>query len=59
MRIIFGFIWSFLISCMVLYVIGNMSGTPFDVKTAAALAIVFTIVIAVLGEGILKDDEAA
>ncbi len=43
---------------MVVYVIGNMSGTPFNITNAVVLAVVFTFVVIVLGDGLLKDEEA-
>ncbi|WP_102028030.1 YjzD family protein [Salirhabdus sp. Marseille-P4669] len=58
MRYIFTLFWSLLISSMVVYVIGNMSGTPFNITNAVVLAVVFTFVVIVLGDGLLKDEEA-
>jgi small-conductance mechanosensitive channel len=59
MRYIMTFIWSFLLSSMVTYVIGNMSGTPFEITNALVIAVVFTVVVIILGDGLLKDDELA
>jgi Protein of unknown function (DUF2929) len=44
---------------MVTYVIGNMSGTPFEITNALVIAVVFTVVVIILGDGLLKDDELA
>ncbi|MBO8156262.1 MAG: YjzD family protein [Bacillaceae bacterium] len=59
MKLIWTIIWSFLLSSMVVYVIGNMNGTHFDFTLVAVLTVSFTIAAAVLGDGILKEDDAS
>jgi hypothetical protein len=58
MRLIFGFFWSLVLSSMIVYVIGNMSGNTFNFTNAIVLAVAFTVTIIALGDGILKDEEA-
>ncbi|MBB6453031.1 hypothetical protein HNQ94_001479 [Salirhabdus euzebyi] len=58
MRFIWAFIWSLLLSSMVVYVISNMSGKTFDFVSAIALGVGFAVIITVIGDGVLKDDEA-
>ncbi|MRG87064.1 DUF2929 family protein [Salinibacillus xinjiangensis] len=58
MRFIFTFIWGFLLSCMITYVIGNMAGIEFSVSTAIFLGFVFSICVSVLGDGVLKEENA-
>ncbi|GAA0491760.1 hypothetical protein GCM10008986_17420 [Salinibacillus aidingensis] len=56
MRIIWTFIWSILLSSTVVYVISNMAAVNFNLNAALVLAVVFTIVVSVLGDGILTED---
>jgi hypothetical protein len=58
MRLIFAFFWSLVLSSMIVYVIGNMSGNAFNITNAIVLAVAFTVTIIALGDGILKDEEA-
>ncbi|SEU03362.1 Protein of unknown function [Salinibacillus kushneri] len=57
MRFLWTFIWSLLLSSAVVYVISNMATVDFSFNAALFLAVVFTIIVSVLGEGILKEDD--
>ncbi|QHS21671.1 DUF2929 family protein [Virgibacillus sp. MSP4-1] len=56
MRIILTFIWSILLSSTVVYVVSNMAAISFNFNAALVLAVVFTIVVSILGDGILTED---
>lgn len=56
MRIIWSLIWSFLLSSMLVYVISNMGGISFNLTAAIVLGIAFTVVVAILGDGISEDE---
>ncbi|ARI78039.1 YjzD family protein [Halobacillus mangrovi] len=58
MRIIWTMIWAFLLSAMAVYVISNMSGGHFDFLQVIILTVLFTIAAVVLGEGVIKEEEA-
>ncbi|MBH0228777.1 YjzD family protein [Halobacillus yeomjeoni] len=58
MRIIWTLIWAFLLSSMTAYVISNMAGGSFHLSQVIIMTILFTVVAAVLGEGIIKEEEA-
>ncbi|WP_231846997.1 YjzD family protein [Oceanobacillus iheyensis] len=47
--------WSFLLSAAVSYVLSSMGGEPFLIENAIILTVIFSIVVFVLGEGILKE----
>ncbi|WP_188207126.1 YjzD family protein [Alkalibacillus aidingensis] len=55
MRLIWTAVWSFLLSAMIVYVIGSMSGQEFNVTGTIALAVTFSLVTVILGEGVLKE----
>lgn len=58
MRIIWTMIWAFLLSAMAVYVISNMSGGHFDFFQVIILTVLFTIAAVVLGDGVIKEEEA-
>ncbi|WP_240490497.1 MULTISPECIES: DUF2929 family protein [Oceanobacillus] len=47
--------WSFLIAAAVSYVLSSMGGEPFLIQNAIILTAIFSIVVFVLGDGILKE----
>lgn len=55
MRYIWTVIWAFLLAAAVTYVLSSMGGEPFLIQNALILAGIFSIVVFVLGEGILKE----
>ncbi|BAC13157.1 hypothetical conserved protein [Oceanobacillus iheyensis HTE831] len=55
MRYIMTIFWSFLLSAAVSYVLSSMGGEPFLIENAIILTVIFSIVVFVLGEGILKE----
>lgn len=55
MRYIWTVIWALLLSAAVTYVLSSMGGDPFYIEHALILAGIFSIVVFVLGEGILKE----
>jgi len=57
MRLISTAVWSFLLSAMIVYVIGSMAGMRFNLTAAIAIAIVFTLGTVVLGETVITDKE--
>ncbi|GAA0593098.1 hypothetical protein GCM10009001_06510 [Virgibacillus siamensis] len=57
MRFIAPLIWAFLISCVISYVLTSMGGTPFNLTSTIAMAIVLSIGVFFLGEGVLKQGE--
>ncbi|WP_081988442.1 YjzD family protein [Halobacillus sp. BBL2006] len=58
MRIIWTLIWAFLLSSMAAYVISNMSGGHFDFLQVIVLTVIFTLAAMVLGDGVIKEEEA-
>ncbi|MGX4670110.1 DUF2929 family protein [Cerasibacillus sp. JNUCC 74] len=58
MRYIVTILWSCLIGGVVSYVLSSMGSEPFSLEGTVALAAVFFIAIAVLGDGILKNDNS-
>ncbi|MFS0752185.1 YjzD family protein [Oceanobacillus sp. 1P07AA] len=55
MRYIMTIFWSFLIAAAVSYVLSSMGGEPFLIQNAVILTAIFSIVVFVLGDGILKE----
>lgn len=45
MKIVWTFIWSFLLSEMIMYVGGSMNGVAFNFKNGLIMTFIFTIVI--------------
>ncbi|RWZ55158.1 DUF2929 family protein [Halobacillus fulvus] len=58
MRIIWTAIWAFLLSFMSAYVISNMAGGSFYFSQVIIMTILFTLAAVVLGEGVIKEEEA-
>ncbi|WP_017754623.1 YjzD family protein [Calidifontibacillus oryziterrae] len=50
MRIFWTLFWSFLLSLMLVYVISSMTGSPFVFMQGVILAVVFSLVIIIVGE---------
>lgn len=49
-------IWSLLISLALAFVLTSMAGDPFILSEALILAVVFVVIIAFLGDGVLKEE---
>ncbi|WLR49543.1 YjzD family protein [Halobacillus litoralis] len=58
MRMIWTIIWAFLLSLMAAYVVSNMAGSSFAFSQVIIMTILFTLAAVVLGEGIIKEEEA-
>ncbi|UOQ92822.1 YjzD family protein [Halobacillus shinanisalinarum] len=58
MRIVMTIVWAFLLSLMTAYVISNMTGTGFSFLQVMVMTILFGGTTIVLGEGIIKEEEA-
>lgn len=56
MRYIMTIIWSLLISLALAFVLTSMAGDPFILSEALILAVVFVVIIAFLGDGVLKEE---
>ncbi|MET3683382.1 hypothetical protein ABID56_001477 [Alkalibacillus flavidus] len=57
MRLISTAVWSFLLSAMIVYVIGSMAGISFNLSAAIGIAVVFTLATVILGETVITDEE--
>lgn len=55
MRYFMTIFWSLLISGVVSYVLSSMAGEPFNLSNSIILAIIMTIIIFILGDGLLKE----
>lgn len=49
-------IWSLLISLAISFVLTSMAGDPFIISEAVILAVIFVVVIVLLGDGVLKEE---
>ncbi|MBN9655780.1 DUF2929 family protein [Halobacillus litoralis] len=58
MRMIWTIIWAFLLSFMSAYVVSNMAGSSFSFSQVIIMTILFTLAAVVLGDGIIKEEEA-
>ncbi|WLR51570.1 YjzD family protein [Bacillus tianshenii] len=56
MRYFWTFFWSFLLSQMVTYVVSSMQGGHFNIVVGTTAAVVFTLVVAVVGDGVLSEE---
>ncbi|TFJ93597.1 DUF2929 family protein [Lentibacillus salicampi] len=56
MRFFWPLFWAFLISCVVSYVLISMAGNTFEIGSTLAAALVITLAVYVLGEGVLKGE---
>ncbi|MUK90589.1 DUF2929 family protein [Ornithinibacillus sp. L9] len=54
MRYLMTIIWAVLISSTLSYVLSSMAGEPFPVTDTLVLSAIVSIVIFVLGDGVLK-----
>ncbi|GGB39940.1 DUF2929 family protein [Virgibacillus dakarensis] len=57
MRFFWTFIWALAVGSVISYILSSMAGNPFNVVHTLALAIIFTLAIYLLGEGVLKEQE--
>ncbi|MFD2759843.1 DUF2929 family protein [Lentibacillus juripiscarius] len=56
MRFFWSFFWAILISCVISYVLASMAGNSFSMTSAFMLAIIITLGVYIMGEGVLKDE---
>ncbi|WP_407272393.1 DUF2929 family protein [Radiobacillus sp. PE A8.2] len=57
MRYFWTFVWALLISSTISYVLSSMAGDTLQIAPVIFIAAVFTFVIILLGDGILKQEE--
>ncbi|MEN1970325.1 DUF2929 family protein [Lentibacillus sp. N15] len=55
MRFFWTFIWALAIGSVISYILSAMAGDAFNVVHTLVLSIIFTIIIFILGEGVLKE----
>ena len=55
MRYIMTIVWSLLISLTLAFVLTSMAGEPFILSEAIILAVILVVVIAIMGDGVLKE----
>ncbi|HEX6593643.1 MAG TPA: YjzD family protein [Bacillota bacterium] len=55
MRYIMVIIWGVLISSVLSYVLTSMAGEPFNVNQTITLAVIFSVIVYILGDGILTE----
>ncbi|WP_010093625.1 YjzD family protein [Ornithinibacillus scapharcae] len=55
MRYIFTIIWAVLISFVLSYVLSSMGGESLDLVATFVLAAVFSIIVFLLGDGMLRE----
>ncbi|WP_163537087.1 DUF2929 family protein [Gracilibacillus sp. YIM 98692] len=56
MKYLMAIIWAVLFSFLVAYVLSSMAGEMFSVPSVLSIAAVFTIIVIILGDGILKEE---
>lgn len=56
MRYFWTIFWAFLLSNMIVYVISSMQATGFSFAQAIILAAVFSVVIFILGDGVVSKE---
>ncbi|RYG72583.1 DUF2929 family protein [Lentibacillus lipolyticus] len=56
MRFFWSFFWAFLISCVISYVLTSMAGNSFSLTSTLMVAVIITLGVYILGEGILKGE---
>ncbi|GAA0433109.1 hypothetical protein GCM10008983_07190 [Lentibacillus halophilus] len=56
MRFFWSFFWAFFISCVISYVLTSMAGNPFNIISTLVIAIIITLGVYILGDGILNDE---
>jgi hypothetical protein len=57
MRYIWTIFWAFLLSQMLVYVVGSMQGVAFNFMTGVLLSIVFSVAIVLLGDAGIPDEK--
>lgn len=57
MRYFMTIFWSLLISGVVSYVLSSMAGEAFNLAHSIILAVIMTIFIFILGDGLLKEQK--
>lgn len=57
MRYFWTFFWAFLLSQMVSYVVSSMQGGQFDLMVGTIAAVAFTVIVAIIGNGVLPEEE--
>ncbi|HLR79387.1 MAG TPA: YjzD family protein [Bacillota bacterium] len=55
MRYIMVIIWGVLISAVLSYVLTSMAGQPFNLNQSLTLAVIFSIIVYILGDGVLAE----
>ncbi|MBP1969029.1 membrane protein CcdC involved in cytochrome C biogenesis [Virgibacillus natechei] len=55
MRYIMTIVWAIIISTVLSYVLTSMEGEPFVLSEALILGVIFSIIVIVLGEFVLKE----
>ncbi|KAB8139171.1 DUF2929 family protein [Gracilibacillus oryzae] len=56
MKYVMTIFWALIISLVVGYVLASMEGSSLNVPGALAVAAIFSIVVFILGDGILKEE---
>ncbi|HLR61716.1 MAG TPA: DUF2929 family protein [Lentibacillus sp.] len=56
MRFFWPLFWAILISSVISYVLVSMAGNDFEIGSTLAAAIIITLAVYVLGEGVLKEE---
>lgn len=59
MRYIWTFIWSLLLSGVLSYILTSMGGTDFNLLHTLILAIILTVAVFILTEGVLDSENEA
>lgn len=49
--------WSFVISSLLGYVLTNMAGEPFTLTPILALTVIFSLIVTIVGDGILTKQD--
>lgn len=57
MRYFWTFFWTFLLIQMVLYVVSSMQSATYSFKTGTIVAVVFSILIFVLGDALVPKEQ--
>lgn len=57
MRYVMTLIWSVLISAAIAFVLSSMAGESFMLQEALILSVIFTILIALIGDGAIRETE--
>ncbi|SER86592.1 Protein of unknown function [Gracilibacillus ureilyticus] len=56
MKYVMTIFWALIISLVVGYVLASMAGQALDVPGTLAIAAIFSIIVFLLGDGILKEE---